>query len=89
MRARTINEEYSEHDQNLIDQARKTHYIDHYLVDKMADEAESEEAKEELKVFITLKYQPKVVELTQRETPTSVLKTVISPVWVLLIEMGS
>ena len=48
MRARKVNEQYSPHDQNLIDQARKTHYIDHYLVDKMAEEAESEEAKEEL-----------------------------------------
>jgi len=43
-----VNKEYSQHDQDLIDKARKTHYIDHYLVDKMVDEAESEEAKEEL-----------------------------------------
>jgi len=48
MRAKMVNEEYSQHDQNLIDQARKTHYIDHYLVDQMAEKAESEEAKEEL-----------------------------------------
>jgi len=48
MRARMINEEMSQHDLDLISQANKVHYIDHYLVDKMAEEAESEEAKEEL-----------------------------------------
>ena len=48
MRAKMVNEEYSEHDQNLIDQAMKTSYLDHYLVDQMAENAESEEAKEEL-----------------------------------------
>ena len=49
MRARTVNESYSPHDQELINKANKTHYLDYQLVDKMAEEAESDEAKEELK----------------------------------------
>ena len=49
MRARMINEELSTHDLELIAKANKTSFIDWDLVDKMAEQAESEEAKEELK----------------------------------------
>jgi|AntAceMinimDraft_10_1070366.scaffolds.fasta_scaffold110876_2 hypothetical protein len=48
MRARIINEKYSEHDQNLIDKAKRMNCIDWMLIDKMVNDAESEEAKNEL-----------------------------------------
>jgi len=49
MRAKTVNEKYSQHDQDLINKAKRTDYIHHYLVDDMVDQAESEEAKETLR----------------------------------------
>jgi len=46
----------SRKDKNLIDQAKKTHYTNSYLVDKMVDEADSEEAKEILKTISSYLY---------------------------------